>query len=114
MRKMLGGGMRQSGMIAAAGIYALEHHVARLADDHARAEALYSGLTQAGFVVKKPMTNMVYVTVSDAPAWQDRLDAQGVRCFAVSANQLRLVTHLNADDDGIEHAVRTFTKLQEQ
>lgn len=114
MRKMLGGGMRQSGMIAAAGIYALENNVERLADDHERAHNLYTGLTAAGFNVKKPMTNMVYVTVPDGPAWQDMLDAQGVRCFAVSDDQLRLVTHLNASDEGIDHAINTFAKLKEQ
>jgi threonine aldolase len=114
MRKMLGGGMRQSGIIAAAGIYALNHNVERLADDHRRANDLCTGLTSAGFSVKSPMTNMVYVSVPDAPKWQDALDEQGVRCFAISPDELRLVTHLNADDAGIRHAINTFVSLKQE
>lgn len=109
MRKMLGGGMRQAGMIAAAGIYALKNNVERLSEDHTRAANLCAGLRQAGFQVKTPATNMVYVTVEDAPRWQDELDSQGVRCFAVSSDQLRLVTHLDVNDEQIAHTIATFT-----
>jgi threonine aldolase len=112
MRKMLGGGMRQSGMLAAAGIYALNNNIERLADDHRRAADLCSGLREAGFQVKTPPTNMVYVTLDTAPRWQDDLEAQGVRCFAVSATELRLVTHLDIDDADIAHAIATFTALK--
>jgi threonine aldolase len=111
MRKMLGGGMRQSGMIAAAGIYALKQNVERLAEDHRRANTLCAGLRQAGFQVKTPATNMVYTTVDDAPKWQDALDERGVRCFAVSPDQLRLVTHLDVSDGQIDHTIATFKAL---
>jgi threonine aldolase len=110
VRKMLGGGMRQSGVLAAAALHALEHHVERLAEDHARARLLADGLRAVGFEVRGE-TNMVYVTVDDAPRWQDRLEAAGVWCFATSPSALRLVTHLDVDDAGVRHAVETFAAL---
>jgi len=111
MRKALGGGMRQSGLLAAAAAHALEHHVERLAEDHHHAQRLCEGLTEAGFAVKPPETNMVYVTVDDAPRWQDALGERGVLCFWVSPTELRLVTHLDVDGAGIEHAISTFASL---
>ena len=108
MRKALGGGMRQSGLLAAAAIYALDNHVERLADDHQNAQRLFEGLTAAGFAVKPPHTNMVYVTVDDAPAWQDQLAEVGVMCFSVSPTELRLVTHLGVDETAIQHAISSF------
>ena len=108
VRKLLGGGMRQSGMLAAACLYALEHHVDRLADDHHRAREVAEGLRAAGFAVELPESNMVYVTVEDAPAWQDRLEARGVRCFAVSPDALRLVFHLGVDDAGVSKIGQAF------
>ncbi len=114
MRKALGGGMRQSGILAAACLYALEHHVDRLAEDHARARRLAAGLRALGFdLVRAPDTNMVYVTVDDGPAWQDRLDARGVRCFATGPTTLRLVLHLDVDDAGVDHALATFAALRD-
>jgi threonine aldolase len=112
MRKALGGGMRQSGILAAAAVYALEHHVERLVEDHHHAHRLCEGLTAAGFTVKLPHTNMVYVTVDDAPAWQDRLAEAGVLCFSVSPTELRLVTHLDVDEARIEHAITTFDRMR--
>jgi threonine aldolase len=109
---MLGGGMRQSGMLAAAGIYALNNNIESLADDHRRAADLCNGLREAGFQVKTPPTNMVYVTLDTAPRWQADLEARGVRCFAVSATELRLVTHLDIDDADIAHAIAVFTALK--
>jgi threonine aldolase len=111
MRKALGGGLRQSGLLAAAGLYALEHHIARLAEDHARAAHLAAGLQAAGFPVRPPETNMVYVRVADGPAAVAHLATRGVRCFALSADELRLVTHLDLDDDAIAHALRAFDSL---
>ncbi len=67
IRKMLGGGMRQAGILAAAGLYALEHNVGRLAEDHANAERLAKGLAAAGFEVEPVQTNMVFAKV-DRPA----------------------------------------------
>lgn len=113
MRKALGGGMRQSGMLAAACLYALDHHVDRLALDHARARRLADGLKGLGFaLVREPETNMVYVRVPDGPAWQDRLDAVGVKCFATAPDALRLVVHLDVDDAGIDRTVAAFAALR--
>jgi len=65
LRKMVGGGMRQAGLLAAAGLYALDHNVERLADDHANAQFLAEGLREAGFAVEPVQTNMVYVQMGD-------------------------------------------------
>jgi len=111
MRKALGGGMRQSGILAAAAAFALEHHVDRLAEDHHHAQVLCQGLTAAGFQVKVPDTNMVYVTVDDAPRWQDALGEVGVMCFSVSPTELRLVTHLDVDREGIDRAINAFERV---
>ena len=112
--KALGGGMRQAGVIAAAGLYALEHHVDRPADDHARATTLGAALSALGYPSKTPRSNMLYVTVSDGPKAQALLDAEGVRCLSVSATELRLVTHLDVDDDGIAQATAAFATLSSQ
>lgn len=114
MRKLLGGGMRQSGMLAGAALYALDHHVDRLADDHARAQRLADGLAALGLAVDPPETNMVYVTVDDAAAWQDALEAQGTRCYSTSATHLRLVLHLDVDDAGVDAAVAAFRAVSDQ
>lgn len=111
LRKALGGGMRQVGVIAAAGLHALEHHVARLADDHARAQALAADLRAAGFPCPDPDTNMVFVRVSDAGAAAARLREAGVWCAAVAADELRLVVHLDVDDAGIAQAAAAFSAL---
>ncbi|MFN7143391.1 MAG: threonine aldolase family protein [Myxococcota bacterium] len=108
VRKMLGGGLRQAGILAAACLHALDHHVARLADDHARALALWEGLTAAGFDARRPETNMLYVRVPDAHALVAHLGAHGVRALALASDQVRLVTHLEIDDAGVAHAIRAF------
>ena len=114
VRKALGGGMRQAGVIAAAGLYALEHHVTRLADDHARASRLAEALAGLGYPTNTPLSNMLYVQVADGPAAQDLLDAKGVRCLSVSKTELRLVTHIDVDDGGIAHSISAFAELSEQ
>jgi len=111
VRKALGGGMRQAGLLAAAGIYAFENNIDRLADDHARAASLAEGLRAAGYTAPPPASNMLYVDVKDGPAAQDLLDAAGVRCLAVSDTALRLVTHLDVDDAGIQHASDAFHRM---
>ncbi|MCB9781025.1 MAG: aminotransferase class I/II-fold pyridoxal phosphate-dependent enzyme [Alphaproteobacteria bacterium] len=110
IRKALGGGMRQAGVIAAAGLHALEHHVLRLADDHARAQALAEGLRPLGVEVGPVETNMVYAKVGDARRVVTRLAELGVRCNAVSADSIRLVTHLDVDDRGVFHAIDGFSR----
>jgi threonine aldolase len=111
VRKALGGGMRQSGMLAAACLYALEHNIARLADDHHNAKRLSDGLAALGFAVRPPDTNMVYVDVPDGQSWQDTLDARGVRCFATGPKTLRLVLHLDVDTAGVDYALAAFEQL---
>ena len=110
IRKMAGGGMRQAGMLAAAGSYALDHHVARLADDHALAMRLAQGLRDIpGLSVELPDTNIVFVDlVGDAQARSAELLAglalQGVLATA-GLYRLRFVTHLDLDAAGIDHVL---------
>lgn len=107
-RKMLGGGMRQSGVIAAAGLYALQHNVHRLAEDHARARRLADGLRVLGLDVEPVQTNMVYLDCSalDLSNLTKRLLERGIKINP--ASRLRLVTHLGIDDYAVERALRAF------
>lgn len=114
MRKLLGGTMRQSGMLAAAALYALEHNVARLAEDHRRTRDLEAGLTAMGYEVTEPETNMVYIDVPDGAKAQDDLETLGVRCFAADATTLRLVVHLHVTDEDVQTTLNAFQKLAAQ
>ncbi len=105
LRKRLGGGMRQAGILAAAGLYALEHQLERLADDHARAARLGAALGV------EPETNLVGVTVPDARALAAAAREQGVLVGVVSPTRARAVVHLDVDDAGIEHAAKVLTSL---
>lgn len=94
LRKMLGGGMRQTGIIAGAGIYALEHHVERLAEDHVKAANFRAALTELGYSLPMPSpTNIVYVNVDDGQAVVDALAAAGVLVIALQKKMLRVVFH---------------------
>jgi len=113
-RKVCGGGWRQAGLLAAACDYALDHHVARLAEDHARAERLAAGLRAVpGLTVAAQHTNMVFIEVpSDRlAALKTHLDDERVRASIGYLPQVRLVTHLDIDDAGIERAVAAFQKF---
>jgi threonine aldolase len=111
IRKMLGGGMRQVGILAAAGLYAIEHNVARLAADHANAERLAQGLAGAGYELEPVQTNMVFVKVprERCAALQEHLDSAGVT--AIVAPRTRLVTHLDVDAAGVDRAVAAFASF---
>jgi threonine aldolase len=115
-RKMLGGGMRQAGALAAAASYALQHHIDRLADDHALAACLAEGISGIdGLDVVRPQTNIVFATARSGrgPALLAHLHSQGV--LATGLTGLRFVTHLDVDRAGIERAiaaVRGFFKDQ--
>ena len=111
VRKRWGGGMRQAGIIAAACLYALDHHIARLADDHARARRLAAGLAAPGVRVQAPETNIVFVSFEDPTlspsAVVAALERQGV-WFSLFDTRLRAVTHLDVDDAGITRAIDAF------
>ncbi len=108
IRKMLGGAMRQVGILAAAGIYALENHVARIPQDHSNAERLAKGLSALGLEVDPVQTNMVFVKVPKAAcaALQEHLKTN--RVIAIASPTMRLVTHLDVDAQGIDAAVAAF------
>jgi threonine aldolase len=108
-RKMLGGAMRQAGLLAAAGLYALEHNVERLATDHANAERLAKGLASiAGVEAARPQTNMVFVNV--AAEWVADLAAalRADNILVLPGARMRLVTHLDVDAADIDRAVAAF------
>ena len=105
-RKMLGGGMRQAGILAAAGRHAIAHHVARLADDHANAARLAAGLAKhPALAVSTPQTNMVFVVVRDdlADAFAAHLARAGVQI--TGTQQQRWVTHLDVSSEDVDRAV---------
>jgi len=106
IRKMLGGGMRQVGVLAAAGLHALERHVDRLADDHRHARRLAAGLRELGLdVVGEPETNMVLFRSAEAgPLWQ-ALHERGVLVNPVDRRTFRAVTHLDVAAEDIEDAL---------
>jgi len=110
-RKVLGGGWRQAGLLAAMASHALDHHVERLADDHRRAGELADALRKLpGVGVETPQTNLVFITVpaNATPALASHLKARGV-LIAGSGPRLRLVTHLDIDDAGLARAIDAFT-----
>jgi Threonine aldolase len=112
VRKRMGGGMRQAGVLAAAGIYALTHHVERLAEDHARARRLAEALAEIGPFRLDPAeveTNIGIATIEPAdraPAVIEALRAEGVLAGLIGRGRVRFVTHLDVDDAGIEAALR--------
>jgi threonine aldolase len=111
VRKMLGGTMRQVGILAAAGLHALEHNVDRLAEDHANAERLARGLAALGLKVDPVQTNMVFVAVpkESADALKAHLDKSGVA--TLGGAKMRLVTHLGVDAQGIDRALAAFSQF---
>ncbi|MCC6283901.1 MAG: aminotransferase class I/II-fold pyridoxal phosphate-dependent enzyme [Phycisphaerales bacterium] len=113
-RKMLGGGMRQSGVLAGAALYALDHHLARLAEDHANARLLgerLSGVPGVTVNLANVQTNMVYFNVSgDASALCRRLGAQGVLAFDTGPSTIRAVCHLDVSRAQIERAAAVIAR----
>jgi threonine aldolase len=108
-RHAFGGSMRQSGVLAAAGLYALEHHVARLADDHRRARRLWMGLRDLGcWTAIEPQTNLALFVLPeghDAEPLCARIREAGVLCHPNKFSEIRLVVHVGIDDDAIEDAI---------
>ena len=117
-RKRYGGGMRQVGHLAAAGLYALDHHVERLADDHARARLIAEACARSLPGVVDPQTvrtNIVVLDLTDTHLRADELAtrarAEGVHISALGPVTVRLVTHLDVDDAGIARAADVLCRL---
>ncbi len=114
IRKMLGGGMRQAGVLAAAGIIAIEKMSLRLGEDHARARKLFEGLKQVhGLAVNEPATNMVFLSLNESVPYSEeevaaRLKQRGVLVDVAGRRLFRLVLHYWIDDLGVERAVEAF------
>lgn len=116
IRKLFGGGMRQAGYLAAAGIYALEHQVARLAEDHAHAQEILQALVQKDFTgeVLPVETNIIIFEVKGrftAPALAARLKEQGIFVMAISPTQVRMVLHLDISQADVQYTIDVITKL---
>ncbi|MBM4006978.1 MAG: aminotransferase class I/II-fold pyridoxal phosphate-dependent enzyme [Planctomycetes bacterium] len=116
-RKMFGGGMRQSGLLAAAALHALDHHVDRIAEDHRHAIRLATGASTCrgislAIAPDHTPTNMVFLhidpTICTAQELSDRIARQGVHALALDPQRLRLVTHLDITTAGIDHAVEAI------
>jgi threonine aldolase len=109
LRKQLGGGMRQAGILAACGLYALENNVERLAEDHARASRLAQALGDIEGLRVRCATNMVFVEPGEdrCEPLAGHLRAHGVE-IGNQRPRIRLVTHLDIDDAGIERAIDAF------
>jgi threonine aldolase len=116
LRKRLGGGMRQVGILAAAGDYALTHHIGRLADDHLKARRLAAALAPYGIVdAGRVVTNIVPLDFTkstvDAPTLGAAARERGVLVSVLGPRVGRLVTHLDVDDAGIDRAIEVLTDL---
>ncbi|MCF6508016.1 low specificity L-threonine aldolase [Blastococcus sp. MG754426] len=107
-RKRLGGGMRQVGVLAAACLYALDHHLPRLGEDHEHARLLAKRLGVDPAAVE---TNMVVLDGVEAPMVAEAAKARGVLVSQVSASRIRLVTHLDVDRAAVERAADVLTEL---
>lgn len=116
IRKLFGGGMRQAGYLAAAGLYALEHNVARLAEDHAHAQQIMQALVQKDFTGEMlPVeTNIIIFEVKGrftAPALAARLKEEGIFVIAISPTQVRIVLHLDISQADVQHTIAAINAL---
>jgi threonine aldolase len=119
IRKQLGGGMRQAGILAAAGIYAIEHMTQRLGEDHRRARQLADGLAKLSgisFELGMPATNMVFPSLkNDIPMTAvdlaNRLKEKGILAGVVAERRLRMVTHYWIDDAAVKQTLQVFEEL---
>jgi threonine aldolase len=112
LRKMLGGGVRQGGVVAAAGLAALDY-LPRLGDDHAKARRLAHGLREMGFTVPEPETNILLVPVPDAPAAVSILEEAKVRVLPVGS-ALRFITHRDLGFEDMEAAIERIRPITGQ
>ena len=107
-RKAMGGGMRQSGMLAAAATHSLENHIERLSEDHDNAKQLAVGLEALGLDVEPCFTNMVYFHHPQAPTLIDLIHAKGVLALALTPTRIRMVTHLQVSSRDIQRTVQSI------
>ena len=113
-KQMLGGAMRQAGVIAAAALHALDHHVERLAEDHENARVLADGLAEIPGVRIDPATvdtNIVVFDVGHAGALLEELHLRGVEMTPISATRVRAVTHLDVDREGIDRTLAAVADI---
>jgi threonine aldolase len=118
-RKMVGGGWREAGILAAAGLWALEHSVERLAEDHANARTLAEGLAEMDGMsvdLARVQTNLVFVRPTALPAaeFADRCRERGVLGFAGRDGRVRFVTHLGVEAEDIQYALQVCAEVLEQ
>lgn len=107
---MYGGALRQSGILAAAALYGLEHNVPRMAEDQANARRLAEGLSEAGYEVADPESNMVFCSVDDPQALVDALADVGVRAHVV-AGRVRMVTHVGVSANDVEAVIEAAARV---
>ena len=110
-KQMLGGSMRQSGILAAGCLYALDHNVDRLADDHENARVLADGLRELGVEVLPQETNIVIAAVPDPAAVIAAMADAGVRISSAGRGRIRFVTHLDVDRAGVDEALGAFREV---
>ena len=116
VRKVMGGGWRQAGFLAAAGIYALDHHVERLKEDHMRARNLGDSIQQLSYVksVMPVDTNIIIFELDQnhkPEEFVEHLNHLGIKCNTFGRQMIRLVTHLDIDDSMLEYAVQALKKI---
>ena len=113
VRKRLGGGMRQIGMLAAAGLHALDHHIERLAEDHANASRFAKGLQALGYRVDpEPETNMVMFEVDDVMGFVRETRSRDLLINPMKPGVLRAVTHLDVSSDDIDDALQRISEAR--
>lgn len=115
-RKMFGGGMRQSGILAAAGIYALENNIQRMEEDHRRATTIAKAIDEMDHVsvdFDAVQTNMVYFSAADYSAAEvsQKMAQSGIDMFDISPTHCRIVTHLHISDDDVQHVIEALSSL---
>jgi threonine aldolase len=117
VRKRMGGGMRQAGILAAAGLYAIEHNIQRLARDHHRARLLARALGESPLFEIDPTLVESNIVIADlrAPSEAERLllqmESMGLRAGPMGRGRIRFVTHLDVDDAGLERAIEILVSL---
>jgi len=116
VRKVFGGGMRQAGFLAAAGIYALQNHIDRLKEDHVRSKQIGCALQKKSFVkLLLPVeTNIIIMELDDtmtAPAFVEKMKAKDILPYAITANRVRFVVHLDITDEMLEKTIGAIEKI---